>query len=347
MIRQILFLLLLGFISAEVKAQDPIFSQFYAAPLMLNPAFAGNTYAPRVAFNYRSQYPDWADGTAAYATYAASYEQFVEDFNSGFGLMLKSDDAGGGLYKMTKFSANYAYRVQVNRDFNLKIGVDAGFRQFNVDWDRLVFFDQLDPLTGATDPAGNPNPTNEIRPENLNKTYFDIGAGILAYGPTFYGGISLKHLTRPDESILGINDGLNEGLAMRISAHAGAQLTVNEGNNRTPATFISPNLLFIRQGDQGQINAGAYASMGLVFAGGWYRHAFGNPDAAIILVGVKKDIFKIGYSYDFTISQLQTQASGGTNGAHEISLVLNFDQSEAFKRRRFNGRYNDCFQIFR
>ncbi|RMG88038.1 MAG: type IX secretion system membrane protein PorP/SprF [Bacteroidetes bacterium] len=347
MVRHILFIIAFLLTAPQLKAQDPIFSQFYSAPLMLNPAFAGNTYTPRLAFNYRNQYPGWLDGASAYSTYAASYEQFIEDFNSGFGVMLKSDDAGGGLYKLTKFTADYAYRVQVNRDFNLKFGVEAGFRQFAVDWDRLIFFDQLDPLTGAVDPIGNPNPTNEVRPDNLNKTYFDIGAGLLAYGPTFYGGISLKHLTRPNESILGINDGLNEGLATRISVHGGAQINLREGNNRSATTFISPNLLFVKQGDQGQLNVGAYAGMGLIFAGGWYRHAFGNPDAAILLVGVKKGIFKIGYSYDFTISALQTQASGGTNGAHEISLILNFDQSEAFQRRRRASRYNDCFQIFR
>lgn len=349
MIRQILFFFVLIIGTVQLQAQDPIFSQFYAAPLMLNPAFTGTTYAPRIAVNYRSQYLGFDDltGSTAYATYAASYEQFIEDFNSGFGFMLKSDDAGGGLYKTTKFGGNYSYRVQVNREFQLKLGVEAGFRQFNIDWDRLIFPDQLDPLTGAVDPAGNPNPTNEIRPENLNKTYFDIGAGLLAYTPNFYGGISLKHLTRPDESLLGINGGLNEGLAMRISVHSGAQFIIQEGTRLKKGSFISPNLLYIKQGDQGQINGGAYVSAGLIFAGAWYRHTFGNTDAAIVLVGFKKDILKIGYSYDITLSQLQTQTSAGTGGTHEISLVLNFDQSKEFRRRRFAERYHDCFQIFR
>ncbi|MEJ0030308.1 MAG: type IX secretion system membrane protein PorP/SprF [Bacteroidota bacterium] len=39
------------------SAQDAQFSQFYAAPLYLNPAFAGSTNQGRVGMNYRNQWP--------------------------------------------------------------------------------------------------------------------------------------------------------------------------------------------------------------------------------------------------------------------------------------------------
>lgn len=346
MTRQILQLTLFFLLPGSVAwAQDPLFSQFYSTPLVVNPAFSGTANAPRISATYRNQWPVHADdGSTAYATYAASYEQFVPAFNSGFGVMVLADNAGGGLMKTTNFAATYAYRISLNDEFTVKLGVEGGFRQSNVDWDRLVFLDQLDPITGPVDPSGNPNPSNEIRPEDLTKTIFDVGAGLLAYNSQYYGGISLHHLTTPDEGFYATNSGLVDGLPLRMSVHGGAQFIVKEGNKHQPASFISPNILFAKQGDQGQVNVGAYYNMGLVFAGGWYRHAFSNPDAVIMLVGLQYDILKIGYSYDFTVG---SELAGTTGGAHEISLVLNFDNSENFRKKNFANRYNDCFKIFR
>ena len=337
----VLFLLLF---SGVAKAQDPLFSQFYSMPLVMNPAFAGTTYAPRLSATYRNQWPIHADNTTAYATYAASYEQFIPAFNSGFGVLVLTDNDGSGLFKTTNFMASYAYRIAVNDEFNIRLGINAGFKQSNIDWDRLVFLDQLDPITGSVDPFGNPNITNELRPEDLTATVFDVGTGILAYNSKYYGGISLQHLTTPDEGFFRTNSSLLDGLPLRTSIHAGAEFIVKEGNKRTPSSFISPNILFAKQGDQGQINAGAYYNHGLVFAGGWFRYAFTNADAVIAVVGMQYDILKIGYSYDFTVG---SSLAAKTGGAHEISLVLNFDNSEAVRSKRRAERYNDCFKIFR
>ena len=41
----------------KAYAQDPEFTQFYANPLYLNPAFAGTGRCPRIIMNYRNQWP--------------------------------------------------------------------------------------------------------------------------------------------------------------------------------------------------------------------------------------------------------------------------------------------------
>ncbi len=41
----------------DLFAQDPEFTQFYANPLYLNPAFAGTARCPRICLNYRNQWP--------------------------------------------------------------------------------------------------------------------------------------------------------------------------------------------------------------------------------------------------------------------------------------------------
>jgi len=74
-------------------AQDPIFSQFYANPLYLNPALAGSALTPRLTLNYRNQWPSL---DANFVTYGASYDQYLPSINSGIGISFITDRAGGG-----------------------------------------------------------------------------------------------------------------------------------------------------------------------------------------------------------------------------------------------------------
>ena len=91
-----LFFALLMLAGSFASAQDPIFSQFYAMPLQVNPGFAGSAIAPRVGAAYRNQ---WSGFNNAYRTYALFYEQSLERLNSGIGFNLEGDNAGDGIYK--------------------------------------------------------------------------------------------------------------------------------------------------------------------------------------------------------------------------------------------------------
>ncbi|MCF8238954.1 MAG: type IX secretion system membrane protein PorP/SprF [Saprospiraceae bacterium] len=317
--------------------QDPVFSQYYAAPLQTNPAFAGNTNLPRIGLHYRNQWPNLPN---AYATYMVTYDQFVPALNSGFGLTAMGDVAGDGIYKTVGMSGLYSYRLDFGNEIYAKMGIEGSYLQRSLDWDRLVFYDQLDPVNGPNDPSGNPNQSGENRPEDLVQGNLDISAGLLVYSRMFYAGFSMNHLTTPDESFLQINDNLYFGLPMRLSFMGGMQINID--NNLDGPTFLSPNVLYTRQGGFSQLNAGLYGQLGLVFAGAWYRHAGSNPDAVIGLVGMQKGILKIGYSYDLTIS-----GASGFGGAHEISLILNFDNSAQAEANRRRGRYSDCLKMFR
>lgn len=333
-----LLFLFLALVVTLGKAQDPIYSQFFAAPLQLNPAFTGNTEAPHIALNYRNQWSSFSNGSQAYETYSASYSQFSTRLNSGFGVMVLADDAGQGLIKTNKAGLFYAYRLQVTRDVFLKIGVEGSLLQTRLAWEKLRFGDQIDRLNGFTTPGGTVIPTQEIAPDNLSKVVFDVSTGFLIYGPSFYGGISLKHLNTPNEALLDINQNLNAGLPLRLTIHGGAQITLQEGNKRREGSFISPNIMYIKQGDFGQINAGTYAGLGLLYGGIWYRYAQTNSDAAIVLIGVRKDFFRIGYSFDIPVNpNLNLENSGGS---HEISVIFNFEKPNSID-------YNDCFNLFR
>lgn len=316
-----------------VFAQDPVFSQFYAMPMQFNPGFAGSAFAPRMGFAYRNQ---WTGFNSAYRTYSAFYEQSLDRLNSGIGFNLEGDNAGDGIIKTTRFSAVYAYRLHITDQLDIRLGVEAGLHQTNLNWDKLIFPDQVDAIEGIT------YNSEEIRPDISNRSNLDISTGLLLLHEKFYLGAAMKHLNTPKEGVLLINNNIERGLPIRYVLQGGTELVVNKGNKLHPPSFISPNFLFVSQGPYQQLNIGAYASLGAVFCGVWLRHTFHNADAAILVAGFKEGVFKFGLSYDATISGLSARA-GGT---FEFTLGIALDQNETLKKKKKRADLNDCLRMF-
>lgn len=331
-----IFTLSLLFLMKIGTAQDAVFSQFFATGLQLNPAFAGSAFAPRVGLQYRHQ---WPGVNNAFQTYSVSYEQSLPSLNSGIGFVAMGDNAGAGIYKTNRFGLVYAYSLTIRDGLYLKFGMEAALHQVNLDWDKLVFPDQIDVVTGPT------LPTDETRPDRTSRSAFDASTGLLIYGEKLYGGLSMKHLNTPNTQLLPLDNRPNVGggLPMRISLHGGAEFVIQEGNKVRPTSFWSPNFLFEAQGPFKQLNVGAYAGIGPMFGGLWFRHTFGNADATILMVGVKQGIFKLGLSYDTTVSGL----SGRTGGSYEISLGMLFDQDKVAQKKHRRGQMNNCLNMFR
>src|SRR5437870_11310543 len=101
-----LFVLLTLFAADVVQAQDPQFSQFYAAPLYLNPAFAGSTNQGRAGVNYRNQ---WPAIDANFTTFSAFADFYLEDYNSGVGAILTRDYVNLVGVQNISFAAQYSY----------------------------------------------------------------------------------------------------------------------------------------------------------------------------------------------------------------------------------------------
>jgi len=296
------------FLTNEIKAQDPEFTQFYANPLYLNPAFAGTAHCPRVALNHRNQ---WAGISGTFVTTSASYDQHVDGLAGGVGLLVWNDYAGESTLNTINVSGMYSYQIPVNRKFSIKAGLQATWAQKKVDWSKLTFGDQIDPRRGFI------YKTNEIQRDEP-ASYVDFSAGVLGFSEKYFVGFAVHHLTEPDESVI-------EGespLPRKYTFHAGAMLPINSKGE--PAS-LSPNVLVQLQQDFLQINFGMYYSKGPIMGGLWYR----NSDAFIALIGFQTGIMKFGYSYDITVSNL----TNTTAGSHEISVGLLFDCKP--RKRRF------------
>ncbi|HNK40471.1 MAG TPA: PorP/SprF family type IX secretion system membrane protein, partial [Flavobacteriales bacterium] len=143
--RAALWLALLVAAPLSAWGQDPQFTQFYANPLYLNPAFAGTARCPRVVLNYRNQWPALS-GT--FVTTSASYDQDVRGILGGLGLLVTNDQAGKGTLTTTTISGIYSYTQAVSRKFSIKAGFQATYFQKSLDWNKLTFGDMIDPNRG-------------------------------------------------------------------------------------------------------------------------------------------------------------------------------------------------------
>lgn len=112
MLNKYIIILTCFFSSINSFAQDPHFTQFYATPLFLNPAFTGLTYEHRFTANYRNQ---WPGIKTAFTTYMASYDYNISNLNSGIGGYLLQDRAGTSNLVTTQGALNYAYRIKINK----------------------------------------------------------------------------------------------------------------------------------------------------------------------------------------------------------------------------------------
>ena len=298
-----------GLLSFQSMAQDPHFSQFYANPLYLNPAFAGVDKCPKVRINYRNQFPS----LGIYETYSASYDQYLESVRGGVGLLVVRDNAADGVLTTTEVSGLYSYNLEVTREFSILAGFQATFRQRSLDWGSFTFPDQIDPIYGFI------LPTSEVPPGSNNNNHLDLSTGFIGFSERFYVGIALHHLTEPNEAFLSDNK-----LPMKITAHGGAAIRI--GRKRlynSLENLLIPNILYQRQGEFEQWNYGLSFNKGEITGGVALRQSSINPDAVIFLFGFTPDQAKwrLGYSYDYTISDF-TNVGGG---AHELSLGYQFD----------------------
>lgn len=309
-------------------AQDIQYSQYYANPLYLNPAFAGASPAHRLVLNHRIQWPNLPK---AFSNSSLSYDANVKGLNSGFGVLINADKAGSANLRSTALSFNYSYNVSFKNKWVFKPGIAFGIVSRDIDYQNLLFGDQIDfNISGA--PSMDPDATLI-----QGSSYLDFGAGGLLYNKQYWIGASVFHLNQPNNSLL------NEEtiLERRITVHAGARFRLDNPvfrlkNRGSRYPTAAPGFVYKRQGEFQQLDVGSSFSYQPFTIGLWYR---GLPffktlptqtshDALVIVFDLEYENFQFGYSFDMTISGL----GANTGGAHEFSLQYIFELKRSPKK---------------
>ena len=305
-------------ISIFAFAQDPHFSQFFASPLSLNPAFTGKFDGQwRLAVNHRDQ---WPSIPKAYVTSSGSFDfgimkdKLPKGDVFGIGISGLSDASANDQLKLNFGSVSMSYHKALDEDGYNTIG--AGFQgtysSLILDEGKLTFEDMLrqNGFTGArTDFLSNGN----------NQNYFDLNAGLLFSGSSnginnYYAGVSVYHVNRPK---VGFKD-QNYYLANRVTVHGGGSIPVAD------ALTLNASIIFQQQSKASETTLGGALGYNLntdnenpssIFIGSWLR----INDALIPYVGLEVGGLRIGASYDVNISSLKTATA--SRGGSEFSLI--------------------------
>jgi type IX secretion system PorP/SprF family membrane protein len=319
---------LIGFVlfGLNVQAQDPHFSQFFASPLTLNPAFTGKFEGVwRVAANNRNQ---WVSIPKAYLTSSASVDfpimknKIPEGDVFGVGISGLTDASANGALKLNYGSMSLSYHKALDESGYNTIG--AGFQgtysNLVLNTSQLFFEDELTQngfVQGTSnDYLGNTALTNG----NNARNYFDMNAGLLYSGSSngennYYIGLSMYHINRPKLSFKQNN---NWYLSNRATIHGGGSFAISD--------VVGVNVSFIQQfqnkasetvlGGTLSINAnGDDEKPTNVYVGSWMR----VNDAVIPYLGLEIGGLRIGATYDVNISGLKSAT--GSRGGTEFSII--------------------------
>ncbi len=318
-------ILILGLLSVwnACFSQDIQYSQFYASPMYLNPAFAGTSDQHRVVGNFRDQ---WPSIQGAFVSYSLAYDVNIQDANSGLGFFVQRDQAGSGGLNTTNIGGVYAYDIKVKRKLSFRPAIGIAYGRKAINASKLRFGDQLLSGSGIS-----------IQSNTLNESvgYVDISAGGILYSNDFWAGYSVFHINRPNNSLLGRDNYLDAF----HSIHVGYRLPMTRTVKREIVSAFIVAANYKSQGKWDQFDIGMYYFKRPFVVGLWYRGIPGlkayktgyqNNDAIVILSGMEFNKIKISYSYDITISKMWAN----TGGAHEVSVIYEYMNPHKKRRKR-------------
>ncbi|MDB5192417.1 MAG: type secretion system rane protein PorP/SprF [Segetibacter sp.] len=317
-------------ISLKGVAQDLHFSQYFNAPLLVNPANTG--FSPdgdyRLGVNYRNQ---WATVSNPYKTFSAfgDVQLFGDRFENGWvgvGGALLRDVAGTGNLTSTKGFGSIAYHQALGLGSLLSAGFNVGFVNKKVDFNKLTFDNQWNgKFFDISAPTGEPFVANQVN-------YTTLQAGInYALFPTediyLNVGLSVSNINSPKENFF--DDGSAD-----VTVPTRYTIFLNGSFRTSDAWIVNPNVYISKVSTATEVVGGVNAQRDLsgdgntqLILGAYYR----LNDAVIPMVGFQQNGYKLTFSYDATTSTLGQY--NNNRGGYELSIIKQgiFDNSRGLK----------------
>lgn len=324
------------------NAQDPLFSQFYNVPGYYNPAIVGISPGLKARFAVRDQWPQLPGDLRNYMFSLDIAERNIPG-SGGLGLMVMNDNAGTGYLKTSMVGLSTSVRINLQENMVSQVGIMTSFVQKSINWQNLVFTDQLDPV------YGNIYESQFMAPNSGNIIYPDMAAGgvfrftessssFSAIMGTF--GVAVHHLFRPNESFLSLESPLPRKLA--ITGDLVLEIDGNSGGpyfkrgDKSKSFKFNPGFIYESQAEFETYAVGLNILKSSIYSGVWFRNRtseLAHVSDLIFLLGINATLsdqtrIKINYSYDFVVTPIRA----GTGGSHEITITFELDDFNIFSK---------------
>lgn len=296
--KKILYITFLALVINNALAQQlPQYTQYMLNELAINPAVAGKDNYADMRSNNRYQ---WVGINDAPRTYMLTLHSPLKNRKMGLGTHIYTDIVGPT--RRVGISLAYAYHLKLTEKTKLSFGLNAGIQQWGLDGHKLSLHD-----------AGDDNLITQYQ----TKTVPDIGAGVYSHNEKWYAGLSVPQLYQSPIKLY--DEGSTKSkLVSHFLVNGGYKFTLNDNFKVEPSfllKYASPAPI--------KIDAGARVIyQDQIWLGVGYRH----NDAATALIGfMYKNYLMIGYSYDYTTTEIKKYSTG----THEVMLGIRFSKQQS------------------
>jgi len=285
--KKILFLGIGVLMLGGVKAQQLTYnSQYMLNSYLINPAAAGVENDLTIASSFRQQ---WAGFKDAPKTQMLSGNALIKE-NMGVGAIIYNDVTGP--LRNLGFQGSYSYHLQMGDNSKLALGVSLMATQHILDGSSFVLNDEVDnTLNGAKLKSFNPDAT----------------FGMYYFGENYFLGISIPQLIQNKYKFSDNINSINKEVRHYFMT-GGYTFEVNDEIKIQPSALLK---FVLNTPFQFDINARMFYKDNL-----WIGASYRDKESVVALLGIKRDQFVIGYSYDYTLSPIKNYSAG----THELYI---------------------------
>lgn len=293
-----LLVLLVVFLTSKMSAQqDPQFTHYMYNMSVINPAYAtDNADVINLGGLYRAQWVG-IEGAPTTQTFFA-HKPMSKRVEIGISVV---HDEIGDVVKENNIYADFAYVLPIGTETKLSFGLKAGVTLFDTNFNGFVL----------TDPVPDPAFQN-----NISQTFPNIGAGTYLFGSNYYLGLSAPNLMT-SRHIETINGHPGSGVESVHFFMTGGYVFTFNGNDNFK---LKP--AFMAKGVEGAPLALDLTTNVLINnkleLGVGYRMGDSVSGLASFFISPQ---LRIGYAYDYTLTNLDAFNSG----THEVFLLFDLD----------------------